>query len=180
MDPYHVEYKVERFPEKVLVYIEVEKNTRVKYEYCEELKSLLLDRILHSAVFYPHNYGFIPRTLCGDGDPLDILVMTTEPLKPGTFCIARPICHLIMEDEKGMDEKVLAVCDNDAHFCNIQSVDDLNNHVIDELTAFFETYKKLEKKKWVKIKDWSSRDETYELILNTQRKYIESKVHEIV
>ena len=91
--------------EEIEVLIEVSKNSRAKYEFNKEKNRIELDRILHSAVFYPQNYGYMPNTLCGDGDALDILVLTSEPLQPGTYCHARPICHLNMVDEKGMDEK---------------------------------------------------------------------------
>jgi inorganic pyrophosphatase len=161
--------------EKIEVFIEVAKNSRTKYEYDEEKKMLVLDRILHSAVFYPHNYGFIPNTICGDGDPLDVLVMTSEPLIPGSICYAYPICHLIMEDEKGMDEKVLSVCANDPLYNHVDTKNDISSHVLDEISNFFETYKKLEKKKWVKINDWSDKESTLKLIQNTRDKFKEVK-----
>ena len=81
----------------------------MKYEWDSKYNTLVLDRVLHSAVFYPHNYGFIPETLCDDGDHLDVLVLSDGPMIPGSSVVVRPICYMIMEDEKGMDEKVLAV-----------------------------------------------------------------------
>tara|TARA_A100001015_G_scaffold283691_1_gene349245 strand:- start:2433 stop:2966 length:534 start_codon:yes stop_codon:yes gene_type:complete len=171
MNPNTIHQEVSIFPNELIAYIEVQKNTRTKYEYNSFLNALVLDRILHSAVFYPHNYGFIPETLCGDGDALDVLVMTSEPLLPGTYCKVKPICHLVMEDEKGMDEKLLAVCLNDPFYNSIESKKDLPLHVLKEISIFFETYKLLEKKKWVKIKDWSSEKETYELIKTTYDLY---------
>ena len=164
-------HQSDKFPHELLAYIEVQKNTRTKYEYDEKMQTLVLDRILHSAVFYPHNYGFIPQTLCGDGDALDVLVMTSEPLMPGTFCKVRPICHLIMEDEKGQDEKLLAVCIDDPYYNTITKKSDISEHVLKEISVFFETYKILEKKKWVKVQDWSNETETLELIQTTYDNY---------
>lgn len=160
------------FPNELFAYIEVQKNTRTKYEFDQELQSLILDRILHSAVFYPHNYGFIPETLCGDGDPLDVLVMTSEPLMPGTLCKIRPICHLVMEDEKGQDEKLLAVCINDPYLKNIHTKDEIDLHILEEISMFFKTYKLLEKKKWAQVKDWSTQEETTQLILDSHQAFL--------
>ena len=135
------------FPQELLAYIEVQKNTRTKYEYDDSVGGLVLDRVLHSAVFYPHNYGFIPETLCGDGDPLDVLIMTSEPLLPGTYCKVRPICHLVMEDEKGQDEKMLAIALNDPYYNTISEKCDISPHILEEISVFFQTYKMSEKKK---------------------------------
>ena len=159
------------FPNELFAYIEVQKNTRTKYEFDQDLQSLVLDRILHSAVFYPHNYGFIPETHCGDGDPLDVLVMTSEPLMPGTLCKVRPICHLVMEDEKGQDEKLIAVCIDDPYVKNIHRKEEIEPHVLEEISMFFKTYKLLEKKKWVQVKDWSTHEQTIELINNSHKNF---------
>lgn len=172
MNPNQIQHG-KNFPNELVAYIEVQKNTRTKYEYDEKSGLLVLDRILHSAVFYPHNYGFVPQTLCGDGDPLDVLVMTSEPLLPGTLCHVRPICHLIMEDEKGADEKLLAVSLHDPYFNEIHHKKDISEHILKEISVFFETYKILEKKKWVKVKDWSSEEETISLIKQTHNDFIE-------
>ena len=160
------------FPDEMYAYIEVQKNTRTKYEYNEKLKALVLDRVLHSAVFYPHNYGYIPETLCGDGDPLDVLVITSESLMPGTYCKVRPICHLIMEDEKGKDEKLVAVCINDPTFGDIYKKNKLPKHMLDEISVFFDTYKMLEKKKWVKVTGWSNEEETIALLRDSYTEHI--------
>ena len=160
------------FPQEMYSYIEVQKNTRTKYEYDEKLKALVLDRVLHSAVFYPHNYGYIPETLCGDGDPLDVLVITSESLMPGTYCKVHPICHLIMEDEKWKDEKLVAVCINDPTFGHICRKDELPKHMLDEISVFFETYKMLEKKKWVKVTGWSNEEESIALLRDSYTEYV--------
>ena len=174
MNPNKVRQNKHTFPDELVAYIEVQKNTRTKYEYDEELGALVLDRVLHSAVFYPHNYGFVPETLCGDGDPLDVLVMSGESLLPGTFCKVRPICHLIMEDEKGQDEKLLAVSVNDPYYNDIVDKSGLADHILKEISVFFETYKTLEKKKWVKVRGWSTEQETTELIWKTYKDFATS------
>ena len=163
------------FPQELLAYIEVQKNTRTKYEYDDSVGGLVLDRVLHSAVFYPHNYGFIPETLCGDGDPLDVLIMTSEPLLPGTYCKVRPICHLVMEDEKGQDEKMLAIALNDPYYNTISEKCDISPHILEEISVFFQTYKMSEKKKWVKVYDWSSETDTISLINRTRELFLTKK-----
>ena len=114
--PYTLPLKMKNYPREIPVFIEVSKGSRNKYEYNKTTGLLMLDRVLHSAVYYPYDYGFIPQTLCDDGDPLDILVMGTSPMIPGSVAMARPICYMIMEDEKGKDEKVLAVLSEDPNF----------------------------------------------------------------
>jgi len=125
-DPYSMAIETDKFPAEVPVFIEVSKESRNKYEWDHDLGVMRLDRVLHSAVFYPYDYGFIPQTLCGDGDPLDVLVMSTCPLIPGCVVQARVICYMIMEDEKGQDEKVLAVNVKDAHFEQVKTMRDLH------------------------------------------------------
>jgi len=173
--PYSIDLKIKKFPEKIPAYIEVSKNSRFKYEWDDEINSLMLDRVLHSSVVYPFNYGFFPQTLCDDGDPLDVLVMCDGELVPGCVVNVRPICYMIMEDEKGLDEKVLAVVDKDPRLNEIMTIDDIPKHIIDEITNFFETYKILEKDKWVKVGDWKDKTETYNLIELSHKKYFESK-----
>mmetsp|Transcript_17362 Transcript_17362/g.26037 ORF Transcript_17362/g.26037 Transcript_17362/m.26037 type:complete len:147 (-) Transcript_17362:238-678(-) len=134
-----------------------------------------LDRVLHSAVFYPHNYGFLPQTLCGDGDPLDVLVMGDLPLVPGSFVDVRPIAYMVMEDEKGMDEKVLAVVHKDPHYMDLHTLRDVPEHVLREIAHFFSTYKALEKKKWVKVGGWKGTLDTKKLIEDTHEMYLAAK-----
>jgi len=153
----------------------VSAGSRNKYEWDQEYGVMMLDRVLHSAVHYPNDYGFIPQTLCGDGDPLDILVMGTQPLAVGCIVKARPIAYMVMEDEKGMDEKVLAVLSNDANFAHVEKFEDLAKHKLAEVSNFFETYKQLEKDKWAKVGGWKNTDETYELIKKTHENFIEQE-----
>jgi inorganic pyrophosphatase len=170
-DPYNMVVEDDKFPNEVACFIEVAKESRNKYEWDHDLGAMRLDRVLHSAVYYPHDYGFIPQTLCGDGDPLDILVMTTSPLIPGCVVQARPVAVMIMEDEKGQDEKVLAVNAKDAHFGQIKSMKDVPEHTLREISEFFSTYKRLEKDKWAKVQGWKGLEECLELIKKTHENY---------
>ena len=169
--PYHLKLVDENFPHKIPSYIEVSKNSRFKYEWDDKVNTLVLDRILHSSVVYPYNYGFFPQTLCDDGDPLDVLVMCDGELLPGSVVFVRPICYMIMEDEKGQDEKVLAVVDKDPRLDEIKTMNDIPKHIIHEITNFFETYKILEKDKWVKVGNWKNKEETLKLIRDSNETY---------
>jgi len=173
-DPYMFPLGAE-FPEKIPVFIEVSAGSRNKYEWNQEVGVMMLDRVLHSAVHYPESYGFVSRTLCGDGDPLDVLVMGTQPLAVGCVVYARPIAYMVMEDEKGMDEKVLAVLSNDAHFSHIQCFEDIAKHKLAEVSNFFETYKSLEKNKWAKVGGWHNTEETYALLRRTNEAFLEQE-----
>ena len=170
-DPYTMDIEGSKFPEEVPVFIEVSKESRNKYEWDHDLGVMRLDRVLHSAVYYPHDYGFIPQTLCGDGDPLDVLVMSTAPMIPGCVVQVRIICHMIMEDEKGQDEKVLAVNARDAHFAHIKTMNDVFPHTLREVAEFFATYKRLEKDKWAKVGGWLPTEDTLELVKKTHENY---------
>jgi|TARA_B110000483_G_scaffold143863_1_gene171775 inorganic pyrophosphatase len=173
--PYNTKIISDNFPESIPSFIEVSQSSRMKYEWSHKKKSLELDRVLHSAVFYPHNYGFIPQTLCDDGDPLDVLVICDGPLIPGCFVQVRPICYMVMEDEKGNDEKLLAVAEKDPHYSHIKTIDDIPSHTLKEISQFFETYKTLEKEKWVKIGGWKDKNEAFKLIKSTHQKYKKEK-----
>ncbi|CAM9430070.1 unnamed protein product [Ectocarpus fasciculatus] len=162
-------------PQVCNCFIEVSRESRMKYEWDEETNMLKLDRVLHGAAFYPHDYGFIPQTLCGDGDPLDVLVLGTSALQPGSIVDVRPLGFMCMEDEKGLDEKVLAVPDKDPRFNHMTSLRDVPEHVLREITNFFETYKQLEKSKWVKVGGWKGTMDTHELIEKTHEKFLDEK-----
>jgi len=130
-------------PRVVTAVIEIEQSGANKYEYDAESGSFRLNRVLSSAIRYPADYGFIPRTLAGDGDPADILVLTTEPTFPGCLVDARPVGLLLMRDEHGEDEKVLAVPVVDERFAEIQDLEDLPAHLLREIEHFFTIYKEL-------------------------------------
>jgi len=162
----------EKYPEVVPVFIEVSQNSNVKYEWDNDKGVLMLDRILHSSVVYPENYGFIPQTLCGDGDPLDILAISSQPLQPGTMVNVRPICYMDMTDEKGQDEKGVGVVEKDPYYTEIQKMSDLPNHTLAQIKNFFETYKRLEPNKWVNVGDWYDHSDTMDLVSSTHKEYM--------
>jgi inorganic pyrophosphatase len=132
--------------EAIEVIIEIPRGSRNKYEYDHETGAIRLDRVLHSAVHYPADYGFVPNTLSKDGDPVDVLVLTLDPTFPGCHVPARPIGVLRMIDEKGEDEKILAVPVGDPRFDDIHDLSDLHGHWLREIENFFATYKLLEAK----------------------------------
>ena len=169
--PYNIKINSPKYPNIIPAFIEVAEKSRMKYEWDHTRNSLVLDRVLHSAVFYPHNYGFIPETLCDDGDPLDVLVMCQEPLIPGCIVDVRPICYMIMEDEKGRDEKLLAVVNKDPLYSHINDMNDIPKHALKEISHFFETYKLLEKEKWSKVGSWHDKKDSFELIEQSRHHY---------
>jgi len=155
-------------PEEINVIIEIPSGSYpVKYEFDKDSGALFVDRFLQVSMTYPCNYGFIPNTLSGDGDPCDVLVIVDMPLVAGCVIPARPIGVLLMEDESGIDEKILAVPTKKAnpHYANIESYLDLPQSVLDKITHFFENYKTLEKDKWVKIKGWADAQKAKKMIL---------------
>jgi len=134
------------FPEVVEIIVEVPKGCRNKYEFDPASGRIKLNRVLFSAVHYPADYGFIEGTLADDGDAVDILVLIEEPTFPGCVIDARPIGMLRMSDEKGPDEKVLAVPLRDPRWRELRDISDVPAHLLDEIENFFMTYKRLEAK----------------------------------
>jgi len=133
-----------RAPEVVFCIVEIPKGSRNKYEYQEDTGVIKLDRVLYSSIHYPGDYGLIPRTFCGDGDPLDILVMTNQPTFPGCLIEARPIGVFRMRDAGLTDDKVLAVPATDPIFNDYHDIGDVPRHFLAEVAHFFEVYKDLE------------------------------------
>ena len=139
----------------------------VKYELDKESGALFVDRFLHTAMYYPGNYGFIPGTLSADGDPTDVLVVGQTPVQSGCIIRCRPVGTLVMEDEAGMDEKVIAVPVDDLHpyYSGVENYTDLREILRDQIAHFFTHYKDLEKGKWVKVSQWLGAEETGDLIM---------------
>jgi len=151
-------------PEVVNAVIEVISRSRDKYEYNREWEAFVLDRVIHSSVVFPVEYGFIPRTWYDDNDPLDIMILSYEPLEVGCIIKARPIGLLVLEDEEGEDPKILSVPISDPRFDGFRNVADVHPHLLKEIKEFFETYKRLEPKKWVRSKDWKGDEEAKKII----------------
>ena len=147
-------------PDKVKAIIEIPNGSNIKYEVDKESGAVVLDRVMHSAMYYPANYGFVNKTLSQDGDPADVLVLTEYAMTPGCVVNVRLIGVLIMEDESGVDEKLLAVPVSkiDPTYNEIQDIDDLPKHTLDKIKNFFETYKMLEPGKWVKVKGFENKE----------------------
>ncbi len=160
-------------PEKVHALIEIPYGSNVKYEIDKESGAIFVDRVLYSAMFYPANYGFVPNTLAADGDPADILVLNEYPLQAGSVIKCRLIGVLIMEDESGMDEKLLAVPVSkvDPKYDEIKDIEDLPKSTLEKIKNFFETYKMLEPNKWVKVKDYKGKEEAQKILQEAIENY---------
>lgn len=158
--------KVGNIPDKINAIIEIPYGSSVKYELDKESKAVFVDRVMASAVFYPANYGFIANTLADDGDPVDILVLNEYPIQAGAVIPCRLIGVLVMEDESGMDEKLLALPTSkvDARYEDIKSLDDVPKATLAKIKNFFETYKILEKDKWVKVQDFKDTKAAVEIL----------------
>lgn len=145
----------------------------VKYEVDKESGAMYVDRFLHTAMYYPGNYGFIPHTRSDDGDPVDVLVVGVTPVIPGAVVRSRPIGVLIMEDEAGDDEKLIAVPVDQLHpfYSNVSSFRQLPEILTEQIAHFFQHYKDLEKGKWVKIRRWGEADEAAQLIVRAIERF---------
>ena len=153
MNPWHDFPVGTNPPERVTAVIEIPRGSRNKYELDKVSGLLRLDRVLYSAVHYPANYGFVPRTFCDDGDPLDVLVFGQEPVQPLTVVDVRAIGVMQMRDDKGVDDKVLGVSIGDPAFSDYRDFRELPRHVIREMVRFFQDYKVLEGKEVVVVCD---------------------------
>jgi inorganic pyrophosphatase len=150
-------------PDLIEVVVEIPRGSRNKYELDKGRGVIVLDRVLYSSVHYPTDYGFITGTLAEDGDPLDVLVVVEEPTFPGCHIMARPIGVLDMRDEKGPDEKILAVPVGDPRFADIRDLGDIGPHWLREIENFFQTYKALEPK-WTEVTGWEDAAAAYRII----------------
>jgi inorganic pyrophosphatase len=149
----------------------------VKYEVDKDSGCLFVDRFMGTAMHYPCNYGYIPRTIAGDGDPVDVLVMTPFALVPGSVISCRAIGMLEMEDEGGQDAKLLAVPEDKilSIYQHLQKPEDVNELLLNQIQHFFEHYKDLEKGKWVKVKGWTGVAGAHQEILNGIEGYAQSQ-----
>lgn len=135
--------------EKMSVIIEVPKGSNNKYEIDKKTGLIALDRVLHSAQTFPFDYGFVPQTLWHDGDPLDVIVLTTSPLYPGILVHVRPVAIMNVNDSGDDDAKIISVPASDPRFANILDLKDINPHTLKEIEHFYATYKQLQGKKVV-------------------------------
>ncbi|WP_096014994.1 inorganic diphosphatase [Campylobacter lanienae] len=160
-------------PDKLNAVIEIPYGSNIKYEIDKDSGAVVVDRVLYSAMFYPANYGFIPSTLADDGDPADVLVLNEYPLQAGSVIPCRLIGVLVMEDESGMDEKLLAVpvTKIDPRYDGIKSIDDLPKATLDKIKNFFETYKMLEPNKWVKVKGFEDAKKAQDILDKAIKSY---------
>lgn len=161
-------------PEDINVLIEVPIGGQpIKYELDKDSGTLVVDRFLYTPMSYPGNYGFVPHTLSDDGDPIDVLVCNTRPLVPGCLINVRPIGVLVMEDNAGQDEKIIAVPSSHLtlRYEGINNYDDLPLITLEQVRHFFEHYKDLEPGKWVRIGDWRDASEARRMIVEAMERY---------
>ncbi len=164
-------------PEEINVIIEIPKDAEpVKYEVDKASGAIFVDRILSTPMRYPCNYGYVPHTLCGDGDPADVLVILPLPLIPGSVIRCRPVGVLKMSDEAGSDEKLLAVPVDKvfAGYGHINDIGQVSPHWCERIGHFFEHYKDLEKGKWVKLDGWGGADEAKAILMDAVKRFEES------
>lgn len=157
----------------ILVVIEVPNGSDIKYEVDHNSGLLFVDRKLFTSMRYPCNYGFIPNTLEGDGDPVDVLVLGDFTLTPFSILKAKPIGVLLTQDEKGKDSKIIAIPDKkiDQSYSLITDIDEVPLHIKDKIKHFFEHYKELEEGKYVKVLGWSDKSEAQKIIQNAMENY---------
>lgn len=158
------------FPDDINVIIEVPMNSpAIKYEVDKASGAIFVDRMLKTAMYYPCNYGYVPHTLCGDGDPADVLVVLPLPMLPGTVVRCRPVGVLTMEDEAGEDSKIIAVPVEEVTgmYRHVNTVDDLDEILLNQIVHFFEHYKDLERNKWVRTGGWKGVEAAREELIDS-------------
>jgi inorganic pyrophosphatase len=162
-------------PNEINVIIEIPMNhDPIKYEIDKDSGAVFVDRFMQTAMHYPCNYGFVPHTLSEDGDPIDVLLLSHYPVIPSAVVCSRPIGVLLMEDESGKDEKIIAVpvSKSDITFDNIRSIEDIDVTLKARIKHFFEHYKDLDKNKWVKVQDWEGVDSAKKLIEESVQRHL--------
>ncbi|MGF1533982.1 MAG: inorganic diphosphatase [Bernardetiaceae bacterium] len=170
MNPWHRIPVGKKAPEIVQSVIEIPKGSRAKYELDKDTGLLRLDRVLYSAMYYPANYGFIPRTFCDDGDPLDILVISMIDVVPLCILNAKVVGVMRMLDGGEADDKIIAVAQDDISINHIERIEDFPEHLLKETLNFFEDYKKLENKT-VKVEEFESREVALEIVKKALEDY---------
>ena len=162
------------------VIIEIPYNSYVKYEYDDVIDKIRCDRVLNTSMLYPGNYGYIPNTLAGDGDPLDILLVCEYPIYPGIVIQTKVIGVLVMEDEKGLDEKLIVVPSSsvDKNYTNINNINDLSELKLKKIKHFFTHYKDNDDGKWCNVKDFG--DCEYALTLLKEYSIKKNKKQKII
>lgn len=181
MNPWHDVREDRVTSDEFISLIEISKGSKNKYELDKESGLLILDRVLFTSTHYPQNYGFIPKTYAEDFDPLDVLVLCSEPILPMAFVKAKPIGVLIMADNGLNDEKIIAVASNDPFYNLYEDISDLPSHILDEIKHFFTVYKTLEGKETAidTIKDKTEAKRIIESCLARYKKDIEPKLRRI-
>lgn len=165
-------------PHDINVIIEIPSHSDpVKYELDKDTGAMFVDRFMSSAMHYPCNYGYVPHTLSDDGDPVDVLVLTPNPLISGSVVRCRPVGVLKMTDESGDDAKVLAVpvdklCKT---YRNVQDFRDITTPILDQIAHFFEHYKDLDEGKWVRVEGWAGKEEAHKEIMDSIERYNKSE-----
>ena len=160
-------------PEDFICVIEISKGSKKKYELDKETGYIMLDRILHTSTHYPANYGFIPRTYGDDDDPLDVLLLCSEPIEPMSLVRAYPIGVINMMDNGRNDEKIIAIPANDPNYNVYTNIDQLPRHVFEEMSHFFTVYKNLEHKDTA-VNEVSDRDAAIKVIADAIDRYIDN------
>ncbi len=160
-------------PETIYAVVECLKGERNKYEYDKEIPGVVLDRVLHSNVHYPSDYGFIPQSYYDDGDPFDVLVLVEDQTFPECVIEARPVALMQMDDDGEQDDKVIAVPSEDPRYDHVQDLDDVSQQQLDEIDEFFSTYKNLEPGKEVETGGFEDRAAALDAIEHAQKLYDE-------
>jgi len=160
-------------PEEIYAVVECLKGERNKYEYDKEIPGVVLDRVLHSNVHYPSDYGFIPRSYYDDGDPFDVLVLLEDRTFPGCVIEVRPVALMRMDDDGEQDDKVVAVPIEDPRYDDVEDLEDITTQQRDEIEEFFETYKNLEAGKRTEVLGWEERDAALDAVEHAQELYEE-------
>lgn len=159
-------------PEDFIAVVEISKGSKKKYELDKETGLIILDRILYTSTHYPANYGFIPRTYADDHDPLDVLILCSQPIEPLTLVRCYPIGVISMIDGGHNDEKIIAIPFGDPTYNGYNNIDELPSHVFDEMSHFFQVYKALENKTTA-VQEVNKRDKAIEIITAALENYIE-------